>query len=74
MSIVTKQGQKKILLWKTNVKSVIDIFANIVKRCVLGGNAIGVALGADEEKPEVGAAMQQVFYNEVVSQLRSLKV
>jgi len=51
-----------------------DIFANIVKRCVLGGNAIGVALGADEEKPEVGAAMQQVFYNEVVSQLRSLKV
>ena len=51
-----------------------DIFANIVKRCVLGGNAIGVALGADEEKPEVGAAMQQVFYNEVVSHLRSLKV
>ncbi|KAL9087158.1 MAG: hypothetical protein Q9165_006809 [Trypethelium subeluteriae] len=48
-------------------------YAKVVRRCIEGGESLGVDNGADEEDPKVGAEMQKVFHAEIVSKLRALR-
>ena len=50
-----------------------DEYADIVARCVIGGESIGASLASEETDPDVAAQMQESFF-EVVQRLRRLRV
>jgi Prion-inhibition and propagation len=51
-----------------------EIFVSIVRRCIEGGSAIGISTGSNEKDPSTGAHMQQVFYEDILSQLQKLAI
>ncbi|KAF2233284.1 hypothetical protein EV356DRAFT_533926 [Viridothelium virens] len=72
------QVRERMLDEKTGIfdsiaERVGDIYAKVVRRCISGGESLGVDIGADEEDPKVGAEMQKIFHAEIVSKLRALK-
>ena len=74
-----RQVRERILDEKTGILDSIseragNVYAEVVRRCIIGGESLGVSPGADEENPEVGAEMQKIFHAEIVSKLRALKV
>lgn len=50
------------------------VFAMAVKRCLTGGQELGIDDGAKETDTEVGARMQGVFSEEVVSKLGKIRI
>lgn len=49
-------------------------YADVVSRCVVGGERIGAPLGSEETDPQVAAGMQESFFQNVVHRLQQLKV
>ncbi len=59
---------------KTIEGLVGEVYAMCVRRCLAGGQGLGIADDADESNKEVGARMQTVFAEEVVRKLGNIKV
>jgi len=55
-----------------------EVYAKVVRRCVQGGEAIGIVGGARGTEPkknvEMEVEMQQLFFEEILSKLQKLSV
>ena len=50
-----------------------EVYADAVRKCLTGGKELGVEEGANESDREVGARMQEVFAEDVVGKLSTVK-
>lgn len=51
-----------------------ELYQEAVRRCLTGGEELGLDKNADETDPEVGAAMYEVFSREVVGRIGDMRV
>ena len=51
-----------------------EIYAKAMRKCLLGGEELGLYKNAEETDPEVGAAMLQVYSTEVVAKIGDIQL
>ena len=51
-----------------------DLYEEAVRKCLVGGEELGLAKNADETDPEVGAAMHETYSKEIVGRIRDMRV
>ncbi|KAL2048353.1 hypothetical protein N7G274_000264 [Stereocaulon virgatum] len=51
-----------------------DLYEEAVRKCLVGGEELGLAKNADETDPEVGAAMHETYSREIVGKIRNMRV
>ena len=49
-------------------------FADVIRACIVGGPALGIKAGANEEDPEVGAELCSNMHQKILRPLQGLKV
>ena len=51
-----------------------EVYVAAVRKCLAGGQELGIPTGASETNPDVGAMMQAVFSEEIVNKLGEIKI
>lgn len=51
-----------------------EVYGRVVRRCLVGGRELGLAMAEDEEKEEVGRKMQALLAEEIVRRLGEIRV
>lgn len=50
------------------------IHAEAVRKCIEGGQSLGLDSNADESDPEVSATLQRIFFDDVYLKIKSLRI